>query len=76
MDIEQQVGYLVARIEDQGKDIKGLVERVSTMEKTLAEKLITIETVFKVFKYFLIVVVAVATWKFGDITKYWTILFK
>lgn len=76
MDIEQQVGYLVAKIEEQGDDIKKLMGRVDAMDRLLAEKLNTVETVFKVIKFAGIVIVAVLTFKFGDIAKWWTFLFK
>ena len=74
--LEEKVGYLIAKIEEQGDDLHRVITKVDDLETTVREKLTTVETLFKVFKFLGVIVVAVATFQFGDIAKWWTILFK
>ena len=82
MDMEQQVGYLIAKIEEQGNDIKHLVNhaekmdgRVDALEKRVESKFNTAETSFKIFKFLGLAAIALLTLKFGDITRLWHYFF-
>ena len=73
--IEEKIGYLVAKMEEHGHDLRKVITKVETLEKTVSEKLTTIDTLFKVVKFGGIVIVAVLTFQFGDISRWWHHLF-
>ena len=51
MDMEQQLGYLVAKMEENGKDIRELGEKLGTLEKRVDEKFRTAEATFRVLRW-------------------------
>ncbi len=69
--LEEKVGYLIAKIEEQGQALESVSRKVDYLEKTVSEKLNTVETVIKVFKFLGLGFVALMTFKFGDITRLW-----
>lgn len=51
MDMEQQMGYLVAKMEEQGKDLAKFGEKLDALEKRVDEKFQTAEATFRVLKW-------------------------
>jgi hypothetical protein len=74
--LEEKVGYLLAKQEEQKSDMVRVEQKVDSLTELVSLKFATAETVFKVIKFLGIVVVAVATLQFGDIAKWFNFLFK
>lgn len=74
-NMEEKIGYLIAKVEEIQADQKALAEKVDKLEEEVHKKFTTAETVLKTFKYLGAVVLAVATFQFGDIPGLWTKLF-
>lgn len=79
---DQQIGYLLGKMEEFGDtlkqhlkddtDVLGRIhEKLDKLEDKVSEKFTTVETVFKVLKFIGLALVAVLTFKFGDIAALW-----
>jgi hypothetical protein len=66
--LDEKVGYLIAKIEEQGADLKAAVVKLDALEQRVDEKFKTAEATFRVLKGIGLLVVAVLTFKFGDIS--------
>ena len=69
--MEGKIGYLIAKIEEQGEDLHRVVAKVDYLEKLVSEKLTTVETLIKVVKFLGVATVAIVTLQFGDIPRWW-----
>jgi hypothetical protein len=74
--VEENIGYLLAKQEEQKSDLVRVEQKVDSLTELVSTKFATAETVFKVIKFLGIVVVAVATLQFGDIAKWFNYFFK
>jgi len=74
--MEEKVGYLLAKQEEQKSDLIRVEQKVDSLTEMVSTKFNTAETVFKVIRFMGIVVVALVTLQFGDITKWFHYLFK
>ena len=70
-DMDQQIGYLLGKLEEVSSDIKMVVDRIDTLEKNVADKFKTAEVVYKTFKFLGLALLAVLTLKIGDIGRLW-----
>ena len=75
---EERFGYLIGKVEglcDQqtrlGEQVEKVDSRLSTLEDTVHDKFKTAELMFKLGKFLLLTLLAVVTFQFGDITRYW-----
>ena len=73
--LEEKVGYLIAKIEEQGSDLKAAVVKLDALEQRVDEKFRTAEATFRVLKFLGLATVAVLTVKFGDLPGLWGKLF-
>jgi hypothetical protein len=71
---EEKLGYLIAKVEEQGSDLKGLMIQVNALEKRVEDKLRTAELVFRFVKFSGLAALAVLTFKFGDVKALWLAL--
>lgn len=71
MDQEQQIGYLIAKVEEIAEDQKKTALKVEELELLVIKKLTTAETVFRTLKASIVVVMAVLAFKWGDIPGLW-----
>lgn len=69
--LEEKVGYLIAKVEEQGADLKSAMDKLDSLEKRVDEKFRTAEATFRVLKGIGLIVVAALTFKFGDVTSLW-----
>lgn len=74
-DIDEKIGYLIAKVEEIQSDQKTLVVKVEALEKRVDEKFIAAETTLKVLKYSGLFLVAILTFKFGDVPSLWNKFF-
>lgn len=65
--IEEKLGYLIAKVEEQGEDLRATVKKLDALEQRVDEKFRTAEATFRVLKFLGLAVVAVLTFKFGDV---------
>lgn len=79
---DQQLGYLTGMVEGLADHIQSISkegketrEIVLTLQKEVALKFKTAETVFKTLKFLGLIVIAVLTFKFGDIRALWQTFF-
>ena len=70
-DMDQQIGYLLGKLEEVSSDIKIVVHRIDALEKNVAEKFKTAEVVYKTFKFLGLALLAVLSLKIGDIKVLW-----
>lgn len=75
MEIEKNLGYLIAKVEEISEDQKTLAVKVDALEAKVNEKFTTADAVLKTFKILGAILLAVATIKFGDIPGLWIKLF-
>ena len=82
MNEDQQLGMLTQSVADAAEDHEDLVTRFESLqtrfdqlEKLITKKLTTVETVFKTLRFLGYLVVAIATFHFGDIPKLWVSFF-
>ena len=73
--LEEKVGYLIAKIEEQGADLKAAVVKLDALERRVDEKFRTAEATFRILKFMGLAAVAVLTAKFGDLPGLWGKLF-
>ena len=69
--LEEKVGYLIAKVEEHGADLKAAVVKLDALEARVDEKFKTAEATFRVLKVLGLVLVAVLTFKFGDLPGLW-----
>lgn len=69
--IDERVGYLIAKVEEQGSDLKAAVKKLDALEERVDQKFKTAEATFRVLKALGLIVVAVLTFKFGDLPGLW-----
>lgn len=60
-DQNQQLGYLIAVVEEAVNDLKRIDERLTTLEDKVEEKFRTAETILKLLRYVGYALVAVLT---------------
>jgi tetrahydromethanopterin S-methyltransferase subunit G len=68
---EERFGYLIAKVEEISEDFRELKGRFDTLEKRVEEKFTTVETALRIVKYVGLVLLALLTFKFGDIPGLW-----
>lgn len=73
--MEEKLGYLIAKVEEIGANQKTLAGKVDALEARVNEKFTAVETTLKIVKYTGLVLMALATLKFGDLPGIWTKLF-
>lgn len=71
----EKLGYLIAKMEEQGKDLQKLTERFDTLEGSVQDKFKTAEATFRVFKFLGAAALLVLTFKFGDLPALWSAFF-
>ena len=69
--MDEKIGYLIAKAEEQRNDIEALSLKLDRFEGVVAQKLKTIETLIAVGKFIGLAIVAVLTFKFGDVSRLW-----
>jgi hypothetical protein len=70
-NMDEKIGYLIAKVEEQGADLRKVSEGLTTLEKRVDEKFKTAEATFRVVKWAAGLTVAILTFKLGDIPKFW-----
>lgn len=73
--LEEKIGYLVAKMEEVGEQIDKVDRRLSTLEDTVTSKFHTAEVTFKVLKFIGLGILAIISFKFGDVSRLWTHFF-
>lgn len=73
---DKQIGYMTAKLEEVLDLAKSHETRLDVLEKNIAEKFTTVETVFKILKFTGLAIAAVLTFKFGDVAQLWQTLVK
>jgi hypothetical protein len=80
---EQQLGIIIEKLQDfEGRfdDFNDRfnihVEKEDLLEKYVQDKFRTVEIVFNVIKFTGLAIVAVLTFKFGDVTRLWDHFFR
>ena len=71
----EKIGYLIAKIEDLCGQVEKVDSRLSTLETTVYNKFKTAELTFKIFRFLGLAALAVLSFQFGDITRYWHYVF-
>lgn len=74
--MEEKIGYLIAKMEEQGEDIKKVTERFDVLEKEVQGKFKTAETAFRVFKFIGVATAAVLTLPLSQIKSFFLSLWK
>lgn len=69
--LEEKVGYLLRAVEENKSDVKHLTMQVDELSQMVAKKFNTAETTLRIIKWFGLAIVAILTFKFGDITSLW-----
>ena len=75
LDDKQQIGYLIARIEDIASSQQSLATEFNLLKNRVDEKFKTAEVVFKILKFLGLALIAIVTFKFGDISRLWSYIF-
>lgn len=65
--LEEKVGYLSARVED----CISAIEKMQDTQKEILEQISVTKGFIKGFKIMSLIVIAIITFKFGDIMKVW-----
>lgn len=73
--MDEKIGYLIAKVEEQGRDLSAAVVKLDALEKRVDEKFKTAEATFRVLKWLAGIAVAVLTLKFGDLPAIWRSFF-
>ena len=73
--LDEKVGYLIAKMEEQGADLKAAVVKLDALEQRVDEKFKTAEATFRVLKIIGLIAMATLTAKFGDLPGLWHNLF-
>ncbi len=58
---EEKIGYLIAKVEEQGADLKKITDRFEALEEMVQDKFKTAETVLRVLKWIVGSIFAVVT---------------
>lgn len=69
--MEEKLGYLIAKAEEQGKDFQELKTRFDALEKRVEDKFKTAEATFRVFKFIGAAALLILTFKLGDLPTLW-----
>lgn len=69
---EEKLGYLTAKVEALETDHKMTQKKVDDLADLVKDKFRTAEVLFKTLKYTGALILAIATFKWGDIGKHWT----
>lgn len=72
---EQQLGILIARLEEMASSIERLEAKHDALDELVKGKFRTAEVVFKTLKFIGLASVAVLSFKFGDVSKLWQTFF-
>jgi len=73
---EEKIGYLRAQSEENKNDLIRIERKVDALSDLVSGKFRTAETVFNILKFMGVAIVAVLTFKFGDIKEWFNFLFK
>ena len=73
---EEKIGYLRAQSEENKNDLIRIERKVDALSDLVSGKFKTAETVFNVLKFIGVAIVAVLTFKFGDIKEWFNFLFR
>lgn len=73
---DEKIGYLRAQSEENKNDLVRIERKVDALSDLVSGKFRTAETVFNVLKFIGVAIVAVLTFKFGDIKEWFNFLFK
>jgi tetrahydromethanopterin S-methyltransferase subunit G len=68
--MEEKIGYLIAKMEEQGDDIRKVTERFDVLEKEVQGKFKTVESAFRIIKYIAAFVAAVLTLPLNQIKTF------
>jgi hypothetical protein len=72
MDLEQQIGYLIAKVEEQGRDLTAAVVKLDALEKRVDEKFQTAEATFRVLKWLGSAAIAAVAVPWDKVIKLWS----
>lgn len=72
---EEKLGYLIAKVEELGEDMRELKGKYNALEQRVDEKFKTAEATFRVLKILGLITIAVLSFKFGDLPSLWRGLF-
>ena len=75
LDQQQQIGYLISEVKDLRADHDILKHKVDALSDLIRDKFKTAELTLKIFKFIGLVLAALLTFKFGDITRLWYYFF-
>lgn len=75
MNKEQQLGVILEKLSDTADSISRLEDRFNKLEARVDDKFRTAENFLKFLKFLGFSLVAILTFKFGDISKLWNHLF-
>lgn len=75
LDEQQQIGFLIASVADLQAEQREIRKDLNELAKLVGDKFKTAELTFKILKFIGLVLVAVLTFKFGDISKLWIYFF-
>lgn len=75
MNQEQQLGVMLERLQDACAGLERLESRFNDLETRVNDKFKTAEVVLSTFKFLGLTIVAIVTFKFGDVTKLWHAFF-
>jgi hypothetical protein len=68
--LEQQIGYLVAKMEEQGAAVRTMALKLDALEKRVDDKFKTAEGAFKVLKWTGALLLAVLTLPWASIKSF------
>ena len=75
MENDEKIGYLIAKVEEYGSDLKVLTTKVDALEQRVEDKFKTAEATFRVVRFIGAIALAILTIKFGDIPSLWSRFF-
>lgn len=71
----EKIGHLIASVEALREDQAHMAIKLDALEKLVAQKLNTVETVFRILKFGGLALIAILTFKFGDVASLWRSFF-
>lgn len=75
MNHEQQMGFIISKLEELSEDVRSLTAKHEVLEKQVSEKFQTAEAVLRTLKFLGAAVVALLTFHFGDLPRLWSSFF-
>lgn len=74
-DLSQQLGYVLAKLEEIRADLEKVDSRLSTLEDKVTDKFKTAELAIKWLRFLGLAAIAVLTFQFGDVSRLWVHIF-